>query len=247
MPTFHAISFLFFFFFVCITITSKVTGSKICEQTKDQYVQWTQRAQSALYALNHPLDCSRANILVCSTRVKKFQGSGSRLFYLGRCLAEGLNSDRTVVVNNDLQSTLHILAPFEPWSNCSMSDVKTNKKKGRLRFYSPMESRSLLKNGEMPAVGALYPKSFMTRGYWWWKAQEITYALRPSVTTTQMLKERVKNSWKNAVKSAVIQVRRTDKTEGCSKFYGEWHYRISILWFIFDLSFTLHFCDLIQQ
>ena len=45
----------------------------------------------------------------------------------------------------------------------------------------------------MPAVGALYPRYFAERGYWWWKAQEIAYALRPNYETSKTIKEMFEN------------------------------------------------------
>ena len=91
-----------------------------------------------LYHLNHPLDCMQAPLLMCSTMVNKFQGTGSRLFYLGRCLAEGLNSGRAVVLTDELKSTLDMLSPFEEWSNCTIENTRHNNKRGRLRKYYPM-------------------------------------------------------------------------------------------------------------
>ena len=178
---------------------------------------WTSQAQNALYNLNHPLDCARTNILLCSTRVNKFQGSGSRLFFLGRCLAEGLNSGRVVVLTDDLPSTHHILSPFKPWSNCSLKDSEINPKKDRVRVYYPMDSNSLVKAKEMPGVGALYPRIFQEKGYWWWKAQEISYALRPKRRTMAEFEK----LYLVQPKYAAFQIRRTDKTQGCATVYGK--------------------------
>ena len=178
----------------------------------------TEAVQQELYSLNHPEDCTRAPLLVCSTKVHKFQGSGSRLFYLGRCLAEGLNSRRTVVLNRDLLSTLDMLAPFKRWSNCSEGDTRVNIRKGRDRLYYPMDSESLVKTSMSPAVGALYPKHYAKYGYWWWKAEEISYALRPTNLTLHAFE--LKRDWRTNESVAVLQIRRTDKTEGCTKTYG---------------------------
>jgi len=47
--------------------------------------------------------------------VRKFQGSGSRLFFLGRCLAEGINRNAAVILTNDLPSSHDMLArPLTP-------------------------------------------------------------------------------------------------------------------------------------
>ena len=181
-----------------------------------KYEMWTNQAQSHLFAHNHPLDCSTVPILICSTHVNKFQGTGSRLFFLGRCLAEGLNSNRVVVLSNELPSTHDILRPFEPWSNCSLSDTKITSRKTRIKYYYPMDSSSLMKTKDMPAVGALYPRNFAERGYWWWKAQEITYALRPSNETLKLFEEK----FTKKPEMAVFQLRRTDKTKGCAVIYG---------------------------
>ena len=81
-----------------------------------------------------------------------------------------------------------------------------------------MDSDSLKKTKDMPAVGALYPRRFESRGYWWWKAQEITYALRPSSETSKFLEEKFKDIPLGDI--AVFQIRRTDKTQGCSTIYG---------------------------
>ena len=80
-----------------------------------------------------------------------------------------------------------------------------------------MDSHSLLKSKDIPAVGALYPRYFAERGYWWWKAQEIAYALRPSYGTSKKLKE----TFDSNSSTAVFQVRRTDKTQGCAFIYGK--------------------------
>ena len=176
-----------------------------------------------MFTLNHPSDCTKVPILLCSTRVNKFQGTGSRLFFLGRCLAEGLNSARTLVLTNDLPSTLDMLKPFEPWSNCTLHDTLINRGKNRIRLYYPMDSKSLVKSPDIPSVGALYPKQFAKNGYWWWKAQEISYALRPTVETTEAFWSNIYRSGINSSKTAVFQVRRTDKTEGCLKTYGNYY------------------------
>ena len=181
---------------------------------------WTQAAQEALFRVNHPYDCTRVPILLCSTTVKKFQGTGSRLFYLGRCLAEGLNSGRAVVLTDELSSTLHILNPFLAWSNCTLEDTKINAVGKRVKLYSPMESKSIKKSVDMPAVGALFPAQFSVRGYWWWKAQEISYALRPTNATLEALADRLGRYNQTEISRAVFQIRRTDKTEGCAKVYG---------------------------
>lgn len=180
----------------------------------------TKEAQAKLYEQNHPRDCRTAPLLLCSTAVNKFQGMGSRLFFLGRCLAEGLNSGRVVVLSRELRSTFDMLSPFRQWSNCTVEDTVWNNKNGRIRNYYPMNSNDLRKTNEMPAVGALYPKEFKERGYWWWKAQEITYALRPTVETSNSFKEKqIENGWYEEVVT-VFQIRRTDKTDGCQKTYG---------------------------
>ena len=72
----------------------------------------------------------------------------------------------------------------------------------------------------MPAVGALYPREFEARGYWWWKAQEISYALRPTNATLEALADRLGRYNQTEISRAVFQIRRTDKTEGCAKVYG---------------------------
>ena len=182
-----------------------------------RFLSWTNQVQQDLYSQNHPLDCRNAPILLCSTRVNKFQGMGSRLFFLGRCLAEGLNSGRVVVLSNDLPSTLHMLAPFRKWSNCTAQHLMDGVKKIHIRTYYPMDSDSLVKSKDMPAVGALYPRKYAERGYWWWKAQEISYALRPLSDT---LKAYEGKYGKETNDFAVFQVRRTDKTEGCDRIYG---------------------------
>ncbi len=189
--------------------------SKPCPGEK--YKEWSLQAQHALHVQNHPYDCMRVPILLCSTRVNKFQGTGSRLFFLGRCLTEGLNSKRVVVLSDELLSTHDMLSPFEAWSNCSINDIPSNKKGPRIKTYYPMDSKSLTKSKDMPAVGALYPSIFADRGYWWWKSQEITYALRPMISTQEVLKDKFGKISKDRV---VFQVRRTDKTRGCASFYG---------------------------
>ena len=197
-----------------------------------QHLRWTQSAQKALFEVNHPYDCTRFPILLCSTAVKKFQGTGSRLFYLGRCLAEGLNSGRAVVLTDELPSTLHILNPFLAWSNCTIEDAKINIVGKRVKLYSPMQSSSIAKSVDMPAVGALFPAQFSMRGYWWWKAQEITYALRPTNTTLEALEDRFAKHNQTERSRAVFQIRRTDKTEGCAKVYGVYRFFSSKMVFI---------------
>ena len=80
-----------------------------------------------------------------------------------------------------------------------------------------MDSDSLVKTKDMPAVGALYPRRFESRGYWWWKAQEITYALRPMRETLQAFHSKFENKLGNMI---AFQIRRTDKTQGCAEIYG---------------------------
>jgi len=196
--------------------------SKYCPG--DKYNKWTLQAQHFLHVQNHPYDCMSVPILLCSTQVNKFQGTGSRLFFLGRCLTEGLNSKRVVVLSKELQSTHDMLSPFEAWSNCSINDIPSNKKGTRIKYYYPMDSKSLTKSKDMPAVGALYPSIFADRGYWWWKSQEITYALRPRNSTREFLKYKFGKTSKDRV---VFQVRRTDKTRGCASFYGKFFSKIN--------------------
>ncbi|CAL6334065.1 unnamed protein product [Bathycoccus prasinos] len=137
-----------------------------------------------------------------------------------RSNAEGLNSERVVVLSKELPSTHDILSPFKTWSNCSLENTKVNTKGSRIKLYHPMDSESLVKSKDMPAVGALYPKRFAERGYWWWKAQEISYALRPKLQTLKTLE----NMFGEKLGSmAVFQVRRTDKTHGCATVYGMYH------------------------
>ena len=187
-----------------------------------EFAEMSRKAQNALYELNHPLDCTRSMLLLCSTRVNKFQGTGSRLFFLGRCLAEGLNTARAVVLTNDLPSTLDILQPFKEWGNCSLADSKINNyKRERVRVYFPMDSESLVKSPDMPAVGALFPKMFHEKGYWWWKSQEISYALRPTDKTLSTFKASLLYEAADS-RPAVFQVRRTDKTNGCTAVYGKY-------------------------
>ena len=81
-----------------------------------------------------------------------------------------------------------------------------------------MDSASLSKSADMPAVGALYPGLFKDRGYWWWKAQEIAYALRSKSGTSEILEKSFSGKLNNM---AVFQIRRTDKTAGCTSVYGE--------------------------
>lgn len=81
-----------------------------------------------------------------------------------------------------------------------------------------MYSDSLRKSADMPAAGALYPPLFADRGYWWWKAQEISYALRPKELTLRSFEQSRSDFLEASI--AVFQVRRTDKTEGCLKAYG---------------------------
>ena len=164
------------------------------------------------------MDCSTSPLLLCSTHVRKFQGTGSRLFFLGRCLTHGLTTKRAVVLTSELPSTSHILEPFEPWSNCTLHDTKVNKRGNRILSYSPMYSTSLRKTADMPAAGALYPPLFAERGYWWWKAQEISYALRPKELTLKLFEQSRPDLFKASI--AVFQIRRTDKTGGCLKAYG---------------------------
>ena len=122
-----------------------------------------------------------------------------------------------MVLTNELLSTHDMLNPFEPWGNCSIHDVQFRSKGPLIRNYYPMDSDSLRKSENMPAVGALYPKIFAERGYWWWKAQEISYALRPTYDTLKSVQRKYKDSLYNM---AVFQLRRTDKVHGCATVYG---------------------------
>jgi len=117
-----------------------------------------------------------------------------------------------------------MLSPFLSWSNCTIQDIYLNTKKSRVRNYYPMDSNSLVKSIDMPAVGALYPRSYAKRGYWWWKSQEINYALRPKSETFEILKKKLKENAPGSL--AVFQVRRTDKTQGCAKIYGTFQLKL---------------------
>ena len=124
------------------------------------------------------------------------------------------------MLSHDLPSTLHILEPFLPWGNCTLLDTEDRRRRGRVKYYSPMESYSIAKSTDMPAVGALFPFQFSERGYWWWKAQEVTYALRPKDITLEALETKMNRHSHVVTQRAVFQIRRTDKTEGCNKVYG---------------------------
>ena len=99
-----------------------------------------------------------------------------------------------------------------------------------------MESISIAKSADMPAVGALFPAQFSKRGYWWWKAQEITYALRPTKTTLKALEDRLERHNQTELSRAVFQIRRTDKTEGCAKVYGVYTLFAINIWVIIACS-----------
>ncbi|CAL6332485.1 unnamed protein product [Bathycoccus prasinos] len=199
-------------------------GLHSCKNTERNLEKWAEIASSALYKVNFPYDCTRVPILLCSTKVNKFQGTGSRLFYLSRCLAEGLNTERAIVLSAELESTIEILSPFRAWGNCTLNelnDLENHGKRNLIKHYYPMDSKSLVKSAEMPAVGALYPRQFSSMGYWWWKAQEVSYALRPAAETLQALEIKLERRKKNGLgPTAVFQIRRTDKTQGCAKVYG---------------------------
>ena len=123
-------------------------------------------------------------------------------------------------------STHEILRPFKPWGNCSIQDIKLNKKISRTKRYFPMDAPSLAKSSEMPSVGALYPRRYSERGYWWWKAQEIRYALRPLPETLQAFHSKFENKLSNMI---AFQIRRTDKTQGCAEIYGMSCYAFQLL------------------
>ena len=125
-----------------LTLTTYFLGQK--------FSSWTKEAQYLLYERNHPLDCANIPILLCSTRVNKFQGTGSRLFFLGRCLTEGLNSNRVVVLSDELMSTHDMLNPFMAWSNCSIKDIRSKSYRSKVKLYYPMDSDSLMKSKDMP-------------------------------------------------------------------------------------------------
>mmetsp|Transcript_41928 Transcript_41928/g.103234 ORF Transcript_41928/g.103234 Transcript_41928/m.103234 type:complete len:433 (-) Transcript_41928:216-1514(-) len=196
----------------------------LCRKRASEEAEWTKVAQAALHAVNHPTDCSTAPLLLCNTMVRKFQGTGSRLFFLGRCLSEGLKAGRAVVLTNDLPSSHDMLEPFKPWSNCTLEHSRVNANAGgdRVQLYTPMDAPSLERDhAEAPGAGSLVPGGkFAAKGYWWWKAQEITYALRPKAATMEAFKAHLEDiGWVEPV--AAFQVRRTDKTEGCAKHYGK--------------------------
>ena len=67
-------------FAVCIknsTLGSLVILNLNCIVLGEIFSVLTQEVQQELYSLNHPEDCSRAALLVCSTSVHKFQGTGT--------------------------------------------------------------------------------------------------------------------------------------------------------------------------
>jgi len=182
-----------------------------------------------LYDINHPGDCERTPLLLCSTAVHKFQGFGSRMFFLGRCLTEGLNTGRAVILTEELKSTLHMLEPFKSWSNCTLEDAKRNSLRKGVKIYAPMDAHDLAKSSDMPSVGALYAKSFSNRGYWWWKSQEITYSLRPRHETLESFQKHQKKFGWHSEQVAVFQIRRTDKIKGCEEVYGKIFFKLFFL------------------
>jgi len=182
--------------------------------TRDARLTLTEEVQAELYTLNHPRDCGAALLLECDSSKGLDQGTGSRLFYLTRCLAKALEAGRTCVLNPNMAGTELMLSPFEPWSNCTMADVARGKTEGRVVTYEP---KSMPDYGVVDAVKAgLVPKQYAEHGYFWWKAQEIAYALRPTADTKRALADHKKAIGWPADGTPVhgMQVRRTDKVEG---------------------------------
>jgi len=96
---------------------------------------------------------------------------------------------RVCVLNTNQAGTAEMLSPFEPWSSCTMEHVRKAKKEGGAR-YVLYEPKSLPDMAVVDAIkGGLVPKQYASRGYFWWKAQEMTYALRPTSETKIALKE----------------------------------------------------------
>jgi len=193
---------------------SNVTGLA-CSTYKSSMQALTEEVQARLFTLQHPQDCSRAKLLECDSSKGMDQGTGSRLFFLTRCLAKCMESGRTCVLNPSMQGTELMLSPFLPWSNCTMQDVQEAKKtSGRVVVYEP---KSLPDIAVVDGVkGALFPKQYAKRGYFWWKAQEMMYALRPTEDTKAALKEHKNRiGWsQDGTPVHGMQVRRTDKVEG---------------------------------
>lgn len=186
-----------------------------CLKKKQAEIAATEEVQNRLFKLQHPQDCSKVKFLECDSKGGSLEGTGSRLFFLTRCFVKGLEQNRVTVLNKGQKGTQEMLSPFAEWSNCTMADVKNAKKKGpkdAVVTYLPKT-----KPGDDMAIvegikGGLVPKQYAKRGYFWWKAQEITYALRPTDETLRALAQhKVGLGWKPGMSVHGVQVRRTDK------------------------------------
>lgn len=58
-----------------------------CQEKKRRMKQLTEEVQAALFALNHPSNCAAAPLLECDSGQGLDQGTGSRLFFLTRCVS----------------------------------------------------------------------------------------------------------------------------------------------------------------
>mmetsp|Transcript_21590 Transcript_21590/g.47393 ORF Transcript_21590/g.47393 Transcript_21590/m.47393 type:complete len:593 (-) Transcript_21590:346-2124(-) len=194
----------------------EVTASSPCTQYKEGMKQLTLDVQADIYKLQHPQDCSAVPLLECDSSKGMDQGTGSRLFFLTRCLAKCVELRRTCVLNPNMPGTTQMLSPFEPWSNCTMADVQKARNAGRGR-HMVYEPKSMPDMAVIEGIkGGLVPKQYAKRGYFWWKAQEMLYALRPTPSTVRALQEHKRAiGWPaDGTRVHGMQVRRTDKVEG---------------------------------
>jgi len=198
---------------LAISIVTPIMADDMCVSKRSAQAALTKKVQKEIYDLQHPADCSKAKFLHCDSKGGNINGMGSRVFWLSRCIAKGFDTGRTVVLDTAQSGTAEMWSPFEPWSSCTMADVK--KANGRVVRWHSQDNEGKVEEG---VKGAIVPKVYASKGYAWWKAQELAYVLRPTAATKAALeKKKQALGWGKGDIVHGMQVRRTDKVHGCAK------------------------------
>ncbi|XRB21961.1 glycosyltransferase family 23 protein [Pseudoscourfieldia marina] len=183
-----------------------------CLTAKADDVRQSEDVQTAIFARQNPSNCATQKFLICDSKGGGDQGTGSRYYFLSRCIGKAFGLNRVAVLDPKQSGTHLMTSPFLPWTNCTLGDAKKSKQPITFHSISTQPSKDGVK-------GAIIPPQYEHKGYFWWKAQEIAYVLRPTPATAKELKEKMRKlGWTNGNSDSDrvhgMQVRRTDKVAG---------------------------------
>lgn len=172
-------------------------------------------------------DCSRAHFLLCQHSRGGVGNFGSKSIALASCLGRALQL-RAVAIQATANMGVGILseqlAPFQPWSNCTLQDAQAARATDPSRVTVadfkrfPVAHEDSVNGVRKMSFDSL-PTRWRRRGRVWWKAVELSFMLRPTPETRSVLEAaRAAVNWPAAggPRMHTMHIRRGDKigTEG---------------------------------